>query len=128
MNKFALEEVTEIRGKIKFYYLIEDGDNLYKLFEDEVIKSNNLSKQLNTVQARMQEVAMMQLLPQKKLKEITPSNERVKEYEIKTDDLRVYFIKEEHTGNIILLGGQKNTQKKDIRKFRSLKKRYLNSK
>ena len=128
MNKFALVEVTVIRGKITFYYLLEDGINLYELFEKDVKANGNLSKQLDTVQSRMQEVADLKRLPVKKFRDLTPKNDPVKEYEIKTDDLRVYLIHEEHTGHIIVCGGLKNAQKKDIRQFRSLKRRYLDSK
>jgi len=47
------------------------------------------------------------------------------EYEIKTHNLRVYLFREVKTGNIIVLGGRKNTQSKDIHHFRKLKKGYL---
>jgi putative component of toxin-antitoxin plasmid stabilization module len=52
----------------------------------------------------------------------------VKEYEIKTRNLRVYMIHEEKSGRIIVTGGKKTSQKKDIRHFRNLKASYLKNK
>lgn len=37
---------------------------------------------------------------------------------------KIYAIKKEN-GKIIIFSGYKNRQKKDIRKFRSIKKRFL---
>lgn len=77
-----------------------------------------------TVQTRMLEISDLKSLPEKKFKDITPYNEKVKEYEIKTNNLRVYLIKDVK-GKLIIIGGKKTTQKKDIKKFRNLKKEYL---
>jgi putative component of toxin-antitoxin plasmid stabilization module len=50
----------------------------------------------------------------------------VKEFEIKRGDLRVYLIKED--AHIVIVSGKKSRQQEDIRQFRSIKKRYLDSK
>ena len=73
----------------------------------------------------MNEVANIRTLPNTKFKDITPRKENVKEYEFKEGNLRVYAIKK-FGGKIIILGGYKNRQKQDLRKFRSLKEQYLN--
>ena len=65
-------------------------------------------------------------LPAKHFKDITPDKEKVKEYEFKTKHLRIYTIKKKN-GKIIILGGFKSNQKKDINKFRAIKKRYIES-
>lgn len=69
----------------------------------------------------------MKVLIASKLRDITPEKESIKEYEFKTKNLRVYAIKTKD-GKVIVLGGYKNRQKKDLKKFRSLKKRYLDHK
>lgn len=74
----------------------------------------------------MNDVANLRSLPKQKYRDVTPTKETVKEYEIKTADLRLYLIKDE-TGNLVLLGGKKSTQDEDFKAFRLLKKRYLNS-
>ena len=65
-------------------------------------------------------------LPDTKFKDVTPRGETVKEYEFKSKYLRVYAIKKAN-GKIIILGGLKADQKKDFKRFRSLKDRYLDS-
>lgn len=73
----------------------------------------------------MNEVANIRTLPDTKFKDVTPEKEKVKEYEFKEGNLRVYAIKK-FGGKIIVIGGYKNRQKKDFRTFRSLKEQYLN--
>ena len=80
------------------------------------------------LQLRFQEVAeMIRPINKQKFRDITPKKDWVKEYEAKTKNLRVYLIHQEKKGRIIVLAGQKNTQKKDIKKFRSIKKQYLDT-
>lgn len=126
MNKFALRELPLIKGKIPFSVLEVDGSCQFLDFCAEIEQDGNLKKQLATVMARMDQIANMQLLPVQKFRDITPKRETVKEFEIKTPDLRIYLIKE--AAHIVILGGKKNTQGGDIKKFRSIKQRYLQSK
>src|SRR5688500_11019279 len=113
MHNFALEEIEEIKGRLKFHYLIVDGTNYYETFEEKITKEGNYQSELNTVQTRMQLVAEGQLLPKEKYRDITPAKAKEKEYEIKTKNLRVYLFHEEKTGHVIVCAGQKNNQKKD---------------
>lgn len=103
-----------------------DGNCPFMEFCAQIERDGNLKKQLATALSRMDQLANMQLLPVQKFRDVTPRKERVKEFEIKTPDLRIYLIKEE--GHIIILGGKKNTQSEDIRKFRSIKQQYIQSK
>jgi putative component of toxin-antitoxin plasmid stabilization module len=68
----------------------------------------------------------MNRLPKEKFRDITPQKQQVKEFEIKKGDLRVYLIKEQ--GHIVILGGKKGLQNEDVKQFRSIKQRYLESK
>lgn len=74
----------------------------------------------------MEFIANGKTLPYTKFKDITPKKEQEKEYEFKTKHLRVYAIKKKN-GKIIIMGGYKNSQKKDISKFRSIKEEYIKS-
>jgi hypothetical protein len=70
-------------------------------------------------------VANNKLLPKTRFRDITLSKkEMIKEYEFKSRNLRVYAIKSPG-GKIILLGGYKSNQKKDIKKFRNIKAEYI---
>jgi len=125
MINFALQKIDEIQGKLIFYKLTVDGNCEFDEFVNEIKHEGNLVSQLRKIQIRMQEIAEGKVLPKEKFKDITPKKEIVKEYEIKTRDLRVYLFHRVNTGKVIVCGGKKSTQKSDIRHFRNLKKAYL---
>ena len=126
MFKFALSPIYEIEGKIKIFKLLVNDNSEYDEFERKIIKEVSYSSELVTIQARLQEIADGKLLPKEKFRNITPKKELVKEYEIKTRHLRVYLFHEERTGRIIVCGGKKVTQNKDINHFRRIKNEYFN--
>jgi putative component of toxin-antitoxin plasmid stabilization module len=74
----------------------------------------------------MNAVANLKGLPDTQWKDVTPVKESVKEYEIKAGDLRMFVIKIPY-GKLVVLGGYKNNQKEDFKKFRSLKAQYLSN-
>ena len=123
MAKFALQKISLIKGRVHFAKLEVDGLCPFDIFCEEIKNEGNLQSQLNTIYSRIEQIANLQRLPRNKFRDITPKKESVKEFEIKTADLRVYLIKEE--SHIIVVGGKKNTQKSDISKFRSIKNKYL---
>jgi len=128
MYNFALLKIPEIVGKLSFYKLSIDGKCEFDQFEKEIQKDGNLKRELLKIQTRLQEVAEGKTLPPNKFKDITPKGELVKEYEIKSDHLRVYFFFESDEGRIIICGGKKTTQSKDIAHFQKIKKTYLANK
>jgi putative component of toxin-antitoxin plasmid stabilization module len=127
MHKFALLDVVWIKGRVDFFYLIENGQNNFEKFLDNLAKDGSYDSEIRQLKVRMQEMAELKSLPKTKCKDITPDGDNVKEYELKTNNLRVYLIHEKNRGRIIVIAGKKNNQKNDIRKFRSLKKNYLKS-
>ena len=129
MSTFALEKVNEIKGKINFFLLKVDGVSQFLEFEEQIKEDGNLMSELTTIQVRMQEMAEMRNpMPKTKCRDLTPKGDSVKEYELKTKNLRIYLIHEEHKGRIVVLAGKKRTQPKDIKKFRKIKKAYLKDK
>ncbi|NMB37089.1 MAG: hypothetical protein GX993_03475 [Bacteroidales bacterium] len=123
MSKFALVNIDAVQGIQMFEKLVVDGVAPFDTFEDELEGKDRRS--LEKIYFYMNEVANIRTLPNTKFKDITPRKENVKEYEFKEGNLRVYAIKK-FGGKIIILGGYKNRQKQDLRKFRSLKEQYLN--
>jgi hypothetical protein len=97
MGKFALGNMDEIRGVIKFKKLIVDGVCQYDVFCNQIKQDGNLSKQLIGIVSNMNQVANLQRLPKEKFRDITLERDLVKEFEIKKGDLRVYVIKEDGT-------------------------------
>jgi putative component of toxin-antitoxin plasmid stabilization module len=128
MHRFALSEIEEIKGKLKVFKLLMDDKCLYDEFEAEILSEGNLVSEIRTIETRLYEMADCKSMPDTKFKDITPDNEVNKEYEIKTHHLRVYLFHEKNTGRIIVCGGKKGTQKKDIKRFQKIKKDYFNSK
>jgi len=128
MYNFALQKIPEIIGKQSFYKLIVDGKCEFDQFESEIQKDGILRRELIKMQSRMQEVADGNRLPITKFKDLTPKGETVKEYELKTDHLRLYFIADTDVNRLIICGGKKTTQAKDIAHFHKVKKEYLTQK
>jgi putative component of toxin-antitoxin plasmid stabilization module len=126
MNKFALIYIDEIAGRIKIFKLLVNNRCEFDEFEKQIETEGSYSSELVTIQTRLHEIADGKLLPKEKFRNITPKKELVKEYEIKTRHLRVYLVNEEKTGRVIVCGGKKTTQQKDLNHFRRIKKEYLN--
>lgn len=138
MLKFVLKNIESIKGRQMFYQLVilnenskydknQSEDELkgqFDLYEDSLEESYECA--LASILGIMDRVANLNTVSKEKFKDITPSGDKTKEYEFKPGDLRVYGIKIPN-GKLIILGGFKNKQKADIKKFRSLKKEYLQS-
>ncbi len=126
MGHFTLRQIEEIDGKIKFFKLVQGGTCSFEEFWDETVKNKNMLSELIKIQTTMQQVSELRTLPEEKHRDITPKNDPVKEYEIKTKHLRVYCFHQEKFGRIVVMGGIKsNKQQNDINRFRSIKKEYL---
>jgi hypothetical protein len=105
-----------------------DGLILYDLFEKTIKREGTFQKELYNIQIILVKYADLKGLPDKKFKPLMGCRDKYTEYEIKTKNLRVYLFKEEKTGSIIICGGKKNNQDKDISEFRRIKRAYINSK
>lgn len=128
MHTFALEEIKEIKGKLKIFKLLIDGNCEYDEFEKKIETEGNLKSELITIVTRLHEMADLKSMPKTKFRDITPDNGTIKEYEIKTHHLRVYLFHEKNTGRVIVCGGKKGTQKADIKHLRKIKEEYFNQK
>jgi len=125
MHTFTLEPMGEVRGRIPFFKLVIDGHCPFDAFCDQIQREGHQAKLTISTFTIMNQVSNLQRLPKEIVRDITPAREGVREYEIKRGALRFYLIK--FKGHIVILGGKKGTQQKDIARFRSLKKSYLNS-
>jgi hypothetical protein len=126
MVNFNLKKITLFKGIQPFYQLTIDGLGVL----DEYIQDleHTYRKDLIQILNAMERVANHQPVPGSKYHELNrrPKNDPFKDFEFKHGDLRLYGFKSE-TGKIILLGGYKNAQVKDIRRMRSLKWQYIES-
>lgn len=124
MSTFATEDIEYIKGIQVFSKLIVDGKAPYDTFVDNL--EENYKSELAAIEYYMEAVSQLKSLPDTKFRELKGYKDNVKEYEFKSKHLRIYAIQQKN-GKIIVMGGYKNTQKKDINAFRTLKKQYLNS-
>ena len=127
MPRFLLKKIDLIEGKQAFFKLYKDEKCEFDEFCNEIEQEGRYLSELKTAFAYLEMVANLKMLPKEKMRDLTPKNELVKEYEIKTKHLRIYFIHQKQKGKIIILGGFKNMQPKDIERFRVIKKQYLNT-
>ncbi len=128
MPKFVIKQIEEIVGRVAFYKLEVDGKCPFDEFWKEIENDGNMSKELNTIQARMGQIANMVHIPGDKYHKLEGNNDERTEFEIKTKNLRVYLFHETGTGKIVVIGGKKKDQMRDIEQFRNLKSAYKNYK
>lgn len=124
MSKFALKEIELIKGKQTFNKLLVDDIAPFDSFTEEL--EEQYESELASIYYRMEAVANLQSLPKDKFRELKGGKGDVKEYEFKSKHLRVYAIHQKD-GKIVVMGGYKNSQDKDIITFRALKKQYIES-
>jgi hypothetical protein len=83
MYTFALQEIEEIKGRLKIFKLLVNGKCSYDEFEKEIENEGNLNSELATIYTRLHEIADCKSLPEKKFRDITPKKGNNKEYELK---------------------------------------------
>ncbi|MCU0472505.1 MAG: hypothetical protein MUC93_03930 [Bacteroidales bacterium] len=125
MHTFALIRIEQVKGKINFYKLEIDGKCEFNEF-CEALENADEKKALNTIYATMDSVANLKFLPRTKFRELKGrrTSDKVKDYEIKKDAIRIYLFKDDK-GYIVVFGGSKNNQKEDIARLRRLKVEYI---
>lgn len=127
MPTFTLKKIDQVKGKISFYKMEIDGNCEFDQFCEYLEKKKEGSK-LRAIYAIMESASNITAsrLPGTKYKELSgrPTGDDVKEYEIKKKPYRVYLFKDDE-GKIIVFGGTKSNQKRDIKRFRSIKNEYL---
>ena len=119
MSKFALKKIEQVDAERPFYKLVENGYCRFDEFCEVIEKDGNLSGYLDSIWRVMEWIANGDNVGTM----IRPVKGGQKnEYEIKKGPLRVYFLKDAQ--NIVVTGGKKTNQKKDISKFQAVNRRY----
>lgn len=131
MTNFTVKIIENLCGKQAFYKLVNGTKCEFDEFWNKYSKDKLMSKQLAQIQARLRYIADLKYdhLDRTKYRELTgrKSNDPLKDYEIKTKNLRLYFFKDE-IGQIIVFGGTKDSQDEDIKRMRAIKVEYLKRK
>ena len=119
METIEVRRLDIISGKQSFVKLIVDGKDLLEEFELSL--EERYRTEMRTIYAWMQMVADLNPVPGTVYHPISDGKDGFREYEFKSKHLRVYAIAEPG-GKIVVMGGKKNTQRQDIKRFRELKK------
>ncbi len=125
MPKFGFEKIKVVTGR---------QNNVLQLSVDEISQLDEFEKELAGTQYLSQLRSLLTWidyysntgkLPENKFKELKKDKkEKVKEFEFRTKDLRLYGIMGDG-GRIIIFCGYKSSQVVDLKKFRLLKSRVL---
>jgi len=112
--------------KISVWELCVEGvsvlDPFIKTIEDEGTYEDDLAGALRNLEM----AADLLILPKTKFREIKGQNLNGKLFEAKYGAVRIYHFHEKYTGRIIVLGGIKNNQPKDIKLAVKTIKAYQN--
>jgi len=126
MHTFATETIDAIRGKQSFEKLVIDDVCLLDEFEKEINSNSQHKSEYTTILTYMNLVANGISLPNTKFREIKGSKIKHKRYEFKKGQLRIYAFNKPN-GKIVVMGGYKKDQEKDISKLNTIVKEYITS-
>ena len=124
MRTFASEILDLVKGKQVFEKLLVDGVCLLDEFENEINENKQYISELRTIFSYMDFFSNGATLPKTKFREIKGDNIKVKRYEFKSNHLRIYAFNTPGS-KMVVLGGYKNNQDADIRRFNSIVKEYI---
>lgn len=124
MRTFVSEIFEIVQGKKVFEKLFVDNVCLIEEFEQKIQANPQYISELKSIYAYMNFVASGRTLPKTKFREIKGDKITQKRYEFKSKNLRVYAFSI-FGGKMVVLGGYKNNQEADIRKFNSIVKEYF---
>lgn len=114
--------------KISVYELCKNGKSLFETFVDEIEKDGNLFDKLAAAVRIVEETSNLRRYPKTKFREIQGHNLDCKIYEAKSNIIRIYLFHEEKTGRVIITGGLKDNQLKDLKSIIKIIKEYRNEK
>jgi len=114
--------------KISVYELCKNGKSLFEPFVDEIEKDGNLFDKLAAAIRIVEETSNLRRYPKTKFREIQGHNLDCKIYEAKSNIIRIYLFHEEKTGRVIITGGLKDNQVKDLKSIIKIIKEYRNEK
>ena len=125
MPKFTFEKIKAIGiGKFKILQLAIDGVKQLDEFTLE-IKGTSYEEEYEMLLAWMDHYTKTGEIAFNKLKDLKKNKkDKIKEFEFKTTNLRLYAIQGDK-GKIIILCGYKKDQTKNLNSFRTLKKQIF---
>ena len=131
MRKFVSKLIQDVSIHVSIYYLEINGKNLFEEFFEQNCSKKEYRNQFGQIQNILMTLGLNETekLPPTKFKVLKRNkSDTIVDYEIKTKDFRIYLFRDDNSSKVIVLGGFKKNQKKDIEKLRRIKKQYFNQK
>lgn len=130
---FSVQPIEQVGGKRLFYKLFKQGNCQFDNFIVQLAAEGAYTHDLDTLFNTLDQLAKLRPLRGNKHHPLGESYThqahgvaiRVREWEIKTKQLRLYYIHLPPTDDVVIFFGKKNTQAADISQFQGLVKQYL---
>lgn len=110
--------------RIRIFELCINGESLFQRFIDHISHDGNLIDHLAGAIRIVEDTANLNRRPKTKFRELKNVSPSCKVYEAKYRSIRIYLFHEEKTGRVILTGGLKNNQDRDIKGIRKIISTY----
>lgn len=114
--------------RIDVYELCKNGVSIFETFFDDIEQDGNLLNNLAGTLRIIEDTANLNRRPKAKFRLIEGHKLKCKVYEAISGIVRVYLFHEENTGRIIVTGGLKDNQTKDIKSVLKIIKEYQDEK
>lgn len=126
MRQFSisLSDRIDPSTKIKVYELERNGVNLLEEFVRDIRNQKELLSDFARAVRIIEETSNFRRYPESKFRKIKSNEKRCQIYEAKAGKIRVYLFHEKNTGRIIVTGGLKKRQKRDINRITSMIRDY----
>ncbi|MBI2968418.1 MAG: hypothetical protein HYY40_11495 [Bacteroidetes bacterium] len=125
MVTFAVQPLPEFETRQRVNKLIRDGKCMVDEFKDEVLQDNNIRDEWGELIAVVKDIANDKMLPKTRYRKLKLSKKLpYSGFEAKSHNLRLYLFREHLTGQILVCGGKKKTQEKDIARLEKIIKEY----
>lgn len=127
MKKYSLISSDYVgTTKIEVLELCKNNVSLFESFVEEIKNDGNLINSFAGALRVIENSSNLISMPKNKFRLIEGHNLKCKFYEAKYGLIRIYLFHEDKTGRIIVAGGLKNAQEKDIKKVWNIIKEYQN--
>lgn len=127
MNKFALVKLEIEASKTEIFKLKKSNRCAYDEFLEWASKAGNFEVELDMIDAVLLSIARQEPILPSRFKQLKrDKSDKIPDYEIRTNNLRLYLF-QAPDGRVIVLGGPKTPkdQAQDIARMRTIKKAYF---
>ena len=118
MPTFVVIEFDQFKTKQKVNKLLRNGRCLVDEFVNEIRGDKNLAPELSELFATIEDVANSKIVPPNRYRKLhLKKNLNYTPYEAKSKYLRLYLIIDKEKGQVVVFGGKKGSQSKDLKNF-----------